>query len=578
MQRLSIFINLWFFLTVFIAIVVLILILGMMLGSIVLVKLLLALVACRILEVLLLRPLVSRVVVSVEVDLYSWLRLYVVQHVLDVVHYSSEIEETIWLASWLTLRSHIVRYLSWLPMMCSLMVLLHPWYVRHAWYTVHKLHNVWVIWIHAVHVRICELLLLMWIVVWHPLMSIPLLVLSHVLRLVVRTSLILLLHIDVILTPLALPTRRWMLMVRAFTYSVTWVSILWAELLIHHFELGVQFLNFIVAEESFFLIDRSCLNLFLDVVVVRVLLVWILSTTSTSSPLSSWIVSILCGLILDVVFILIFSFVSLSYQIFLIDLLLVRAVFILSVHPNKLSLILLYPLLIIWVILRFISFFILRSILAFIFFDVVLNVWVDSVLMDILWLIILLALLIWLGLAMALPLMLVVVSMLTLPLQLMTLVELVADTCVIYWATLNMLKSIVVPIDFQVVCNYLFDSVVVAHHIYYVHDAKLASFWEDLVVVARYQHIGHRDSWSYFNFAIMTSQNYAVAWFHQSHAHWVIWNINWALQSTTGALHILTTASSSVCMALCWELHIWHSTLVGEGISEILLEIYSKEV
>lgn len=137
-----------------------------------------------------------------------------------------------------------------------------------------------------------------------------------------------------------------------------------------------------------------------------------------------------------------------------------------------------------------------------------------------------------------------------------------------------MLKSIVMPINLQIVCNYVFDSIIVPHHIDSVHNSKLSTFWEDLVVMTCYQHVWYCNAGSNFNFAIMTSQNNTFAWLHQGHADRMILNINWTPNSSS--ILILTSTTSSRCMSLVSKLHIRHSStsrLVSKCISEILLEI-----
>ena len=249
LQWLSVFINLWIFFSILIAVVVLIL--AMMLLTVVLVVLLLTRIACWVLEVLLLwtTSLISRVVVAIEVYLYArTLSLYVVQHILDIIHYSCEIQELIRL-SWLTLWTHIMRnLLAWLPVVCSmlmmvmlmllllLLLLLHARYVCHSRNTIHELHDVRIIGIYATHVWVW-ILLVVAIIVWHSLIPVSLLI-AHVLcsRLLVWTSLILLLHI-VHLTPWILtniPSRIVLLV-----HSMTRMSLLGVELLIHHFKLSV---------------------------------------------------------------------------------------------------------------------------------------------------------------------------------------------------------------------------------------------------------------------------------------------------------------------------------------------------
>lgn len=205
LQRLSVFIDLWIFFSILV--IVFVLILAVMLLTIVLVVLRLTRIAWWVLEILLLRTtlsLISWIVVSIEVYLYSRaLSLYVVQHILNIIHYSREVQELIWL-SWLTLWTHIMRnLLAWLPMMCSmlmlvvLLLLLHAWYICHSWNTIHKLHDIWVIGVNTTWVW-KRVLLMISIIVRHSLIPVSLLVVHVLSRLLIHsiwTSLILLLHI-----------------------------------------------------------------------------------------------------------------------------------------------------------------------------------------------------------------------------------------------------------------------------------------------------------------------------------------------------------------------------------------------
>ena len=287
---------------------------------------------------------------------------------------------------------------------------------------------------------------------------------------------------------------------------------------------------------------------------------------------------ILCCLIFNVVFILILCLICLPYQLFFIDFILViRTFFVLSVHTNYLSLILFNPLLIIRVVFWIFVVFILWLVLAIIFINFIPDMWINPtcILMNVLRLWVLLTLLVWSRLAMTLTVLLLLrTALLALSLKLLTLVELVADSCVVDWTTLDVLESVVMTIYFQIIGDYVLNSIVVTHHVYSVYNTKLASFWENFVVVTRYQHIWNCDSWSYFNFAIMASQDDTIARLHQSHAHRMIRNINWTFHPSR-ARHILAS-SSSTRMRLVGILHIRHPTLASKCIAKVLLEIYCK--
>ena len=304
------------------------------------------------------------------------------------------------------------------------------------------------------------------------------------------------------------------------------------------------------------------------------LLVWVLSSIS---PLPG-VMRILSCMIFNVILILIFCLISLPYQLFFIDFILfVRTFFVLSVHTNDLSLILFNPLLFIWVIFWIIVVFILWLVLAIIFINLIPDVWVNpaSMLVNVLWLWVLLTLLGWCRLSMTLTvLLLLTASLLILPLKLLALVELVADSSVVDWTTLDVLESVVVTIYFQIIGNYVLDSIVVTHYFYGVNNSKLASFWENLVVVTRYQHIWNSDSWSYFDFAIMASQDYVITRFHQSHAHRMIGDVDWTFHSSR-AWHVLAS-STSTWVLLVGILHVRHPTLASKSITKVLLEIYNE--
>jgi len=49
-----------------------------------------------------------------------------------------------------------------------------------------------------------------------------------------------------------------------------------------------------------------------------------------------------------------------------------------------------------------------------------------------------------------------------------------------------MLKSIIVSIHLQIVCNHILKSIVMPHNIDGVHNSKLSAFREDFVVMTRY--------------------------------------------------------------------------------------------
>lgn len=410
LQRLTIFVKWWLFFSIFIAIFIwLIRTLWLLPIELLVILLLLASVTRRVLEVLLLLWIWSLIiglpiVISIEVYLDSWtLSLYIIKHVLNIIHDTGKIEEIVWLTTWLYLWTHTVWYLLSLCSTPRLLLLLHTWYryVCHSWNSIHKLHHIWVIGVCTIYIWIRILLMTILIICWYSLISVPLLSVLGLLSWIysVWTSLILLLHTVYLASGLICIYSNWNGWIMLLMQTMTRMGVLLAELLVHHFKLCVNLFYFIITEKSFFLIGCGSLNLFLNIFVFVILVIWILS--AISSLLILWTLS---GIVFDIVFILIFDIICLPYVSVFINyfVLIIRAVFVLPVHANDLSLILLNPLIIIWIIILIFPFFIFRFILPIIFIIFILDMRINSlnILMNILWLGVLLSLLLglWLSL------------------------------------------------------------------------------------------------------------------------------------------------------------------------------------
>lgn len=126
--------------------------------------------------------------------------------------------------------------------------------LRHGWCTIHKLLNVWVIWVGTTYVGVSVGLMRP---IWHPVGRPSLLLLrsSWSLGWCSSTS-VLLLHI----------VNSWLidrltgLGMVLLMLSYTGPRLLLVECLVHHLKLGVYLFDLILAEKSFLL-----MNLFIDI-------------------------------------------------------------------------------------------------------------------------------------------------------------------------------------------------------------------------------------------------------------------------------------------------------------------------
>ena len=181
-----------------------------------------------------------------------------------------------------------------------------------------------------------------------------------------------------------------------------------------------------------------------------------------------------------------------------------------------------------------------------------------------------------------------------LPSLLLTIMELIADTKIILAGIYHLLKSVVVTMYFNCVCNDRFYSIVMAHYFHRTNDSKKrhflvpGSFWEYLIIVTRNYQLWNCVPRTDFNRAIMTSKNHTITWFHYCHRDTMVWNINRILigramcRSATNPLtnevissHVFLIHTSIIVLLL--EIHSspWHASLI-KSLPKMLLEIYVK--
>lgn len=262
--------------------------------------------------------LVLSVLEAIKIHLQSRvLSLKLIEHVLDIVHYSRQVEEVLLLAnSSMTLRMLLLLTMSsgHLPHVLHLVHIVHVSDVSHAWHPVQELLEVRVMRVHlyvslvllsmlrssCVHVGECESLLRL-VAAAEPIImasaaDISLLLLWVSLSLLIRPGLlqILMLLAEPLLLQTCLPITMAILMtrillmeldvLRSVLLSVTWVRLLLPiELLIHDLELGVDIV-FFPQEASFDIvvgttIDHLFIHLLLSFavpVIIYVVLVLIL--------------------------------------------------------------------------------------------------------------------------------------------------------------------------------------------------------------------------------------------------------------------------------------------------------------
>lgn len=176
-------------------------------------------------------------------------------------------------------------------------------------------------------------------------------------------------------------------------------------------------------------------------------------------------------------------------------------------------------------------------------------------------------------------------SMLLLMLLLVAHLELVAYALIIHLREENLLKPIVVSAYLELVCNHVFNSIVVAHNFNYTDHALLLSVWfrKHFVVVPSDQKVRNCVTCAYFYLAVVPSEYKTISGFHYSHWNRVIWNIDWVIRLLLVWLRMrpstaMMTLSLRHLVRRLTELRhmsLWHLT---KCLSNTLLKVYKNKI
>jgi hypothetical protein len=104
----------------------------------------------------------------------------------------------------------------------------------------------------------------------------------------------------------------------------------------------------------------------------------------------------------------------------------------------------------------------------------------------------------------------------------MTIRKLVTYPRIMHCRALHVLKSIVMPVNLQIIGNNILHSIVMAHNFNSINHPKRtiwSYFGKYFIVVTRDDKMGYSISRSNLNLAIVSAQYYTVTWLHEGHAN-----------------------------------------------------------